>query len=192
MTTHPNLDHLRQDVAELFAKYETARARLNDQRRGVPAAANPNGSGSSSTSSTVERALGLDHDTTPELTPDTAGDTLRQLDTTITRITTEIRRAHRIVTAYAPHQPSQKLRDTVTIANDHTCEHCTRWVKPGNVELVHRTGNAAGNLTDTDGNPRTMALGRWCYDFVRANGRLPSKIEVERHDNGLKVRVIAP
>lgn len=192
MTTHPTLTHLHEDIAELLTHYETARTRLHDQRRGVPAAANPNGSGGGGNSSTVERALGLDHEASDDLTPDVAGDTLRQLDTTITRLTTELRRAHRIVMANTPHQPSQKLRDSVTLENDRTCEHCTRWVKPGNVELVHRTGDAGGNLVDADGNPRTMALGRWCYDFVRANGQLPSKAEVERHDNGLKVRVATP
>lgn len=192
MTTHPTLDHLNEDVAELFTHYETARARLNDQRRGVPAAANPNGSGGGGNSSTVEKALGLDHDTTPELTPDTAGETLRQLDATITRLTTELKRAHRIVMANTPHQPSPKLQDSVTLDNDRTCEHCTKWVKPGNVELVHRTGDVAGNLVDGDGNPRTMALGEWCYRFVRKNGRLPTKAEVERHDSGLRVRVAAP
>lgn len=185
MTTHSTLDHLKEDVAELFARYETARARLNDQRRGVPAAANPNGSGGGGNSSTVERALGLDHDATDQLTPDTAGDTLRQLDATITRLTTELRRAHRIVMASTPHQPSQKLRDSVTLANDRTCQHCTRWVRPGNVELVFRTGDVAGNLT------RSMALGEWCYRFTRKNGRLPTKAEVERHDNGQRVRVVA-
>ena len=197
MTSHPNLDHLKLDLAELLTHYETARQRILDQRRGQPAAANPNGSGGGGgNTSPVERALNLggDDETTDDdyvLTGDRAAGTIAFLDTEVDRLTQAVRNITRIVMANVPHQASQKARDSVELANDRTCEHCTKWVKPGRVELVHRIGDVAGNLKDSDGEPLTMALGAWCYRFTRTNGRLPSKAEVQRHDDGLRVRVVA-
>ena len=197
MTSHATLDHLKADIAELFTHYEAARQRILDQRRGHPGAANLNGSGSGGgNTSPVERALNLggDDDTTDDdyvLTSDRAAGTIALLDTEVDHLTQAVRNLTRIIMANVPHLASQKARDSVELANDRTCEHCTKWVKPGNVELVHRTGDVAGNLKDGDGVPFTMALGEWCYRFTRTNGRLPSKAEVQRHDDGLRVRVVA-
>jgi hypothetical protein len=39
--------------------------------------------------------------------------------------------------------------------------------------------------------PAPMALGRWCYDFVNRNNRLPKQNECERHDRGQVIRLPA-
>lgn len=50
---------------------------------------------------------------------------------------------------------------------------------------VHRTGNVGGNLEVE------MALCRWCYDWVRSTGGLPTYAELAAHVDGRRVKVRA-
>lgn len=165
------------------------------QRDGMAAASYDGGRGGGSSGSVPERL-------TEAGTRDAASETLAELDRTLRYLTENLRRPHiarqrictnartvwRIVEAWRPREAGDKQRkvsEQPTPDTDPLCQHCTPHRARGNAERVHRTGDVAGNL------PGPMPLCHWCYRFVLRVGRLPTKSEVQRNDNGQRVMVKA-
>lgn len=90
----------------------------------------------------------------------------------------------RMTQRWNPREATPRDRDLSAVNHSEPlCAHCSRWVT--DKEPVHRTSDCNGNL------PAPMALGRWCYDFVNRNNRLPKQNECERHDRGQVIRLPA-
>jgi hypothetical protein len=178
--TSPRTQHLADDLAALqkiLPLFEPALRRLVDARpsalKGTPYDGPGGINGGLSTSSTEALVIAGDFTATDRRQLD---DALRQLS----RVTTTI---DRIVNAWTPHAPTDKHRAEVDAVNEPECELHRKHADAH--EHAHRTGDVSGNL-DT-----TLTLCRWCYDFVRRNGRTPTELEVRRNHDGLTVRVSA-
>ena len=180
--TDTQIDLLRNDIAVIADNLAIARRRLEDQRRGQPRSA-LGGNGGRGGGYPVETALGMggpgDDGTIYE---DRAARLLDQIDQLTKQLCLTARLLRLIVEAEVPRPPTDKQRRDVERANtpDPTCQHCTQHRPPGKAELVHRTGDVAGNLSEP------IALCRWCYDAVRRTGQLPGKQAIERHTLDLK------
>lgn len=104
-------------------------------------------------------------------------------DRLLRRLSSDADQLLRLVERWQPRVPSDRAQRETEQDNEPLCAHCTRWVR--DVEPVHRTSDCNGVLD------KPMPLGRWCYDFTRTNGRLPSQNECERHDRGQVIRIPA-
>lgn len=180
------LRQAQTDLTEILDLHPQAVQRLRDRRRGAPGSSY-GGGGTGNLGSPVEGALGLnggdptqDHKHT--LTGDDAQQRLDAIDRLEKRIAADTATLLRLCKADAPRRPSPKDQREVERLNDPdpTCEHCTQHRSPGKAEIVHRTGDVAGNLD------HPMALCRWCYDTVRRTGRLPNRDGIRRHEQDLK------
>lgn len=171
-----------EDLAAAAPLIDTARARIRDQRRGMPGSGlGSTGPSSGDHSSPVEAALGLTGTGPAVLNGDPAEHRLAELDRLIKAVAADARRILQIVQGNTPHAPSDRDRAAVRQDNDPLCEHCTRHRPTGKVEPVHRTGDVNGVLA-----PLSMGLCLWCYRYVREVGKLPSKQDIDRHNKGLK------
>lgn len=178
-------------IADLLA---SAEQRMRDARRGLPVSGMGGGSGSDGGSSPVERALGLHHEpkrdekgkeieTGVKLDLDIGGSALTALTKLLAQNHRLIEQLYRLCSAWSPHKPNRKALEDTAKETGIMCDHCTRWMPPGWVEEKYRYSDAGGVLDDP------MNLGRWCYDFARTNGRLPSESECRRRGKGQQVRV---
>lgn len=167
------------------------------QADGLAAASYDSGpSGGSSSSSVPERL-------TIAGRGDPAGDALAEVDRMLRylgenmqrpsvgakRITSNARTLWHLVEVWRPKDAGEKqkaIAEATAPAAEPLCEHCTPHRAKGHAERVHRTGDAAGNLTDGP-----LSLCHWCYRFVLRVGRLPLKSEIVRNDNGQRVMVKA-
>ena len=183
--TDDKLALAKTDLAYVLDHRTTARERLEDQRLGQPGSALGGGGGRGG-GSPVETALGIGgeyHQGDPgNVRSDQAAHELEQADKLEKQLYLTARLLRAIYEKQIPKAPTDKQRRDVERANaeDPTCQHCTQHRPPGKAELVHRTGDVAGNL------PEPMALCRWCYDGVRRTGSLPSKPAIQRHTLDLK------
>lgn len=174
-------DTYRRALADLTAIEATlpeAERRMMDARASLPGAQafdSPSVGGGTSSSPTERHALTGDP---TQRDRDAFDKALRLIDqqTTILR---------RLVDAWTPHAPTARDRARVERANDPTPECAVTRDLLGKHEPAHRTTDCGGIL------PAPLPLGRWVYDFVRSQGRLPVVRELERHDRGLVVRVEA-
>jgi hypothetical protein len=188
MTTEDNMLTAASDLRHAAPLAADARRQLEDQRRGLPGSALGGNGGGHTSSSPVESALGLNNPADPHgytLPHDRAAQALTELAELEKRLKRDAYRYRVLVTAAAARPADAKARREAERANsgDKLCEHCTPWMRPGNVEPVFVTGDVLGNLPDPKG------LCKWCWRFVRNHARLPSQSEVERHDNGQRIRV---
>lgn len=101
----------------------------------------------------------------------------------------EIRRLAEIVVGtmarYTPRQATDKERRETLRANEReqTCESCARAeVSRG----VHRAEPARCRVVLPDGTAGELC--RWCADFLRSQGALPSRSQLDAHHRGQKVR----
>ena len=172
------LDQIQRDLRGASAGFSDAERRMMDARAALPGAASYEGASARglSVGSSVERLA---------LTPDPTDHDRRLMDTLLHRLARDAHALANLVAAWTPRPPSERDKAEVSHRNDTTCEHCTRWRKPGNAAPIRATGDVSGNLADP------LALCDWCYRFVRRTGRTPSKGEVERNDDGLRVMVAA-
>lgn len=172
-----------------------ALVRLEDAKTGFPKAASYDGSGIRSTSgmTPVERNVFVEPPETgsdeeaghgPVWVTDPTEADQREVDRILKRIRTDADKLIRFAVKWGPKAPTTKDRTlTATNHREPMCAHCSQWVS--DKEPVHRTSDCNGNL------PAPTPLGRWCYDFVNRNNRLPSQNECERHDRGQVVRIPA-
>lgn len=179
--TDDKLTLAKTDLTYVLDHRTVARKRLEDQRLGQPGSGFGGGGGRGG-GSPVETALGIAGPGDGNIRPDQAATELAQADLLEKQL---YRTAHLLRLIYEkqiPKAATDKQRRDVEKANaeDPTCQHCTQHRPPGKAELVHRTGDVAGNL------PAPMALCRWCYDGVRRTGALPAKPAIERHTLDLK------
>ena len=182
---------LKIDAVQFFTYHDRARLRLQDQRRGQPAAADPNSGGTSSGgSSPVERALGLGgsdptRDTDWTLPVDTAANLLAELDTITTRLHRDMARAARIVMANTPHAPTSRQRSEVKALNDPDpeCAHCRQ---DCNRHEPYRTISDVGGIL-----PAPVPLCRWHIDFAARVGRRARPQETDMHHQGRTIRIPA-
>lgn len=169
-------------IADLLA---SAEQRMRDARRGLPVSG-MGGSGDGG-GSPVERALGLHHEAEGErgikLDPDVGGSALDTLTKMLRQHHALTEGLYRICTSWAPHKPDRKALEDTAKETGIMCAHCTRWMPPGWVEEKYRVTDAGGVLDEP------LPLGRWCYDFARTNGRLPTEAECRRRGKGQQVRV---
>jgi hypothetical protein len=82
----------------------------------------------------------------------------------------------------ACHRHVEALDALDTTDDESTEPGCDLMARIGVWEHVHRRTR----IGDTP-----MALGRWCYDFARTNGRLPTEDETRTHADGRRVRIKA-
>lgn len=182
--THDHVTAAIADLTRLEPLYDEASKRMDDALPGIPAAQSfdPGGRSSDGTSSTERIGTRLAE------TGDKARALCQERDAIAKRLRIDAARLRKLMEANSPHPADPKAKAAAEKANvvaDPLCEHCTPWVRSLGIEPVHRTGTVNGNLD------KPMALGLWCYEFVRRTGRLPVRDEVERHDNGQRVRVSA-
>jgi hypothetical protein len=107
----------------------------------------------------------------------------RALVASVASVGLEAERIMRILNEWRPGRPpTPKERQETEAANraQDGCESCWRIEK---FSPTHRT-------TDLDDIlERPHRLDRWCYDFTRKVGRLPTRDELRRHHQGKKVKV---
>lgn len=173
-----------RDTAKLIA---AAEERMRQARRGYPSSG-MGGRGTGGNTSPVEKALGLTSELDDEFygePVDLGAKALHKLRDLIRQHRTSGQQLYNLVNAWAPHHADAKAKEETAEANDPMCAHCTRWVKNTNHAHVFNT-DVTGNLSEP-----VAALCRWCYDFVRNTGRLPTENECKRHDNGQRIRLPA-
>jgi len=193
---HPKLEQAVTDLNTIAPRFREAVQRMQDARPSALGAASYDGptvTGGGATSSSTER-LAVQEDRT--------ADDRRRLDRALRELDIQSRcptsrerwicehaqTVWRIINAWTPHAPTDKQRETVEQSNaapEPLCQCCTPHRAKGCAERVHRTGDAAGNL------PAPLGLCHWCYRFALRTGRLPTKGEVQRNDNGQRVMVRA-
>lgn len=110
-----------------------------------------------------------------------------ELDVLLERVARSADEAARIVTRWAVALPvkADELQQLERQA-DPGCEVVGRIARangPAHWEPVHSTTDLGGLLD------RKYRLGRWAYDFARANGRLPTVAETTSHVGGGRVMV---
>lgn len=183
MTNRRRLEHYDADL-ELLHRTRTvldaALRRMGDARLGYPATS-MGGSGSGGNASPVERAV-IAGNGQPATDPG------RQAIATYDRLSHELHHVaeamHHLVSRWAPHQPNQRALTATENANVAECAHHRATI--GTHEPAHREHTDAGGCL-----PESMALCRWCHDFTRRTGRLPSRNELDRRQRGLQVRLPA-
>ena len=116
--------------------------------------------------------------------PDPASDALKRINAALRQLVTNAEILYAEVAAAQPRHPNSKDIAATKYANDPLCEWCTRWSN-GNGDLVLSRTDLGGALSEVTG------LCRWCADFGRAQGRLPSESECTRHHRGQQIRVSA-
>ena len=141
------------------------------------------------------RAVGLNCDGVPDLErsdptgtagcePDVAAADLAAVQRDLNALTVIAKRLTYFTSKYSPRSAySAELRQ-VERENDPGCVCCARGTGPSGHPIhshVLRSTDVKGNL------PHPMALCRWCIDFVRSKGRLPSPAEVTAHAKGERI-----
>lgn len=163
-------------ITELTARLQTDMRRLTKALREAQAWPSSGSGERVSTSNianpTEQMAMG----------PDPARATLDQLDKSLVRVLGECRALESMRTTWLrQHQPAKP-----TQAQPDANAGCSFMARVGTWEPVHRTSDCGGVL------PAPTPVGRWCYDFIRATGRVPTQGECERHARGLHVKVAVP
>jgi hypothetical protein len=188
--------HTIGDIANVVAGHldHGALARIDDTRRGIPAARYDRGGGvagivADPTANTAIAAL--------EWGADVATQHRYELERLMLRAIGSLRRAQTIIDLYGePRSASES--DRLALARINTpaepgCASCARTTGPGGGprwEPVCQpaAGREPVGPTDVNGRlPEPMLLCRWCRDCVHNWGRLPSERELERHHQGLRV-----
>lgn len=161
----------RTDLEVCADNLGAAVARMMAARPGVPGAASydgPSVSGGGSSLTPTERAADQ------RMRGDRTQADIDQMDRALREIGRYALVLRRIVESWTPHAPTDRDKRDVERANDPTPE-CALCRMHANVhEPVHRSGRC-----------------RWCYDFAKRIGRVPAKEELQRHHDGLQVRVKA-
>jgi hypothetical protein len=166
------LDRLVPHLAEAVERMRAARLGYPQTSMG--------GGGSGSGASPIERVL-LRAD--GSVVNDEGREALHQADRLVSDLHSIAERWHHLVSKWAPRQPDAKARKATEEANIVECVHHRATI--GAHEDLHVHSDVAGNLE------HPMALCRYCYEFVRRNGRLPSTNELDRVRKGQRVRLPA-
>lgn len=147
---------------------------LDDDGMPIPAVSDPTGE-------TVVNYL------TSRTKGDPAGQDLARLDKAIRSAHDLIAKAVDILATYTPRPANAHDRRQLEKTNtkpDPVCESCIRTESAKGVTRgmpVHRTGTVNGNLD------QPTALCRWCYDYVRTTGKLPTEAVLADYYAGKRI-----
>lgn len=145
---------------------------MRSARRGYPGSG-LGSSGRGSGGSPVEAAA---------MRPDLGGAAITELDAALRQLHSAAEAIYRLASGWAPSAPSPKAQRETEAANVAECFSCR---SHGHHAPMHVHTDAGGVLPDP------MALCRWCRDWARSQGRLPTAAETNRHHKGLRVMVSA-
>jgi len=168
------IDHAIETIDLARTLLPQALDRARDARRGYPRSSLGGGG----------RSAGAHSDTTAAAAtePDPGGDAIRELDAIARRIEAVAREMHAWVTRWAPRPPSTRALRETEAANVVECASCR-------AHGFHAPMSVHSDASGTLAHP--MALCRWCADFARSQGVLPTQAQAIRHHKGLRVRISA-
>lgn len=115
---------------------------------------------------------------------DQAAQAIREVDDLLRRLEIAAKGLEFVVARYTPRQAfSAELRQ-VERENDPGCTSCARGAGPNGGPIW----SPSIGHTDVKGTlPHPMALCRWCRDFVRSKGKLPTPQQVTDHERGITI-----